>query len=101
MADWTDVMSASVHNRGEATVCAWASVHAATAVIDDADARRVARKSGLQVVGTLRILAEAIRSGQETIASANSLADTIAAHGARYPFGAGGFYAWVQREGLA
>src|SRR4051812_41267210 len=53
LSEWVDKMSARRHNRGEATVCAWAQVHGATAVLDDLAARRVSQKGGLHFHGSL------------------------------------------------
>jgi predicted nucleic acid-binding protein len=88
---WSDRMGASEgHNRGESTVFAWAEVHAATPIIDDKDARQVARAYGLATHGTLWMFAEAINSGVETEKSLAGLIDTLMTKGeARYPFATG------------
>ncbi|MFF1463139.1 hypothetical protein [Streptomyces sp. NPDC058330] len=43
LVDWMNRVSGAKSNHGEATVLAWAEVHGATAVVDDADARRIGR----------------------------------------------------------
>ncbi|WP_282202162.1 hypothetical protein [Kitasatospora fiedleri] len=97
---WMAVVSGERSNQGEATVLAWAEVHGATAVIDDADARRAARKHAMPVQGSLRVLADALREGRVTEYAANAFADATAATGARYPFGPGGFLSWAGRMKL-
>lgn len=39
LAKWVQAFSCQKHNRGEATVLAWAETHGAVAIIDDRDAR--------------------------------------------------------------
>ncbi|WAL73193.1 hypothetical protein OU787_17760 [Kitasatospora sp. YST-16] len=97
---WMEVVSGERSNHGEATVLAWAEVHGATAVIDDADARRAAQKHGMPVQGSLRVLADALREGRITEYPANAFADAMVDTGARYPFGSGGFLPWVRRMKL-
>lgn len=100
LVKWVGLMSTSVHNRGEATVCAWADVHAGIVVMDDRRARKVATAGGLQVLGTLRITAEAVVSGHIPEVAASSLIDELIRVGARYPHGIGGFSVWARSQGL-
>jgi len=95
---WLDVLGSGEHNRGEATICAWASVNGAIVVMDDAEAVRVARGRGLQVLRTLGVCAEAVQRGAETLAAASAMLDAMMADGARYPFGPGGFPGWFERN---
>lgn len=97
---WLQRLSAGEHHRGEATVCAWAEVHAATAIIDDADAKGVAVLGGLDAHGSLWVLAEGVRSGMLLDSTADGLADALIREGARYPFAGRGFSAWARRRGL-
>jgi predicted nucleic acid-binding protein len=97
---WIDIVSSGQHNRGEATVLAWAEVHGAIAIIDDGDASKVGRKHGITVHGSLWVLAEAIRSGHLVEAAASGLVDALIHEGARFPFGRGQFLKWAYREGL-
>lgn len=87
-------------NQGEATVLAWAEVHGATAVIDDGDARRLGRGAGLEVWGSLRVIAEAVREGHQTAYAATALVDSLIDTGARYPCPRGGFFTWAKTHGL-
>ncbi|MFN8075310.1 MAG: hypothetical protein U0Q15_07825 [Kineosporiaceae bacterium] len=97
---WVQRLSSDRHDRGEATVCAWAEVHRATAIMDDATARRAAAHAGLDVHGTLWLLARgATRTGSWS--SASMYADLFLQDGARYPFTPGGFRAWASAQGLA
>ena len=96
LADWVGRLSSSRHNRGEATICAWAQVHNAIAIVDDRDARTAAQRAGLNVHGSLWLVARAVQAGSTDLGSAGNLVDTLLAAGARYPFAAGGFAVWMK-----
>ncbi|WP_433263496.1 hypothetical protein ACQPZF_32365 [Actinosynnema sp. CS-041913] len=100
---WSEAMGvdpARGANLGEATVCAWAEVHGAMAIIDDQDAREVAARAGLPVHGSLWVITEAVRAGRISPASASSFVDILIKTGARYPCGLGGFVPWARGKGL-
>lgn len=100
---WSSLVGAQQgYNRGEATVFAWAQIHVAAAIVDDAGARKVASASGFAVHGTLWIFTEAIRAGLEKPSGLTGLIDALINLGeARYPFASGAdFEAWAYRQGL-
>jgi predicted nucleic acid-binding protein len=97
---WVQRLSSSEHDRGEATVCAWAEVHGALAVIDDRAARIAAQRAGLDVHGTAWVIAQAVNYGRQTPSGATVLLDTLILDGVRYPFRAGGFATWAKDRGL-
>ncbi len=91
----------SGHNRGEATVFAWAEVHTAIPMIDDQQAAAIARRHGLQTHGTLWLFAEAIIDGRETEQSLCGVIDSLLNGRARYPFESGRhFPAWARDHKL-
>lgn len=92
---WVDRLSAGEHHRGEATVCAWADVHGARAVIDDGDARTAARRGGLEVHGSLWVFANGVRAGTLSELTADGLIATLVREGPRYPPMPQGFAAWA------
>jgi predicted nucleic acid-binding protein len=100
LVDWIGRLSAGEHHRGEATVCAWADVHGAVAVIDDGDARRTAGKAGLTVHGSLWVLAEGVRAGALSEPAADGLVATLTREGARYPLQGQTFSSWARGCGL-
>jgi len=101
LARWVGIVSASVHNRGEATVLAWADTHGAVAIIDDRDARRAGARNGLTVHGTLWICARAVNEGRLLPGAADGLIRALADTGARFPVRARhGFTVWARAEGL-
>ena len=100
LALWLDRVATSTHSKGEATVLAWADCHKAIAIVDDADARRVAQSYGLEVHGLLWAVAAAINCGRWTAAGSSAFVDQLLASGARYPFESGGFEAWASKQGL-
>jgi len=95
---WLEALGSGRHNRGEATVCAWAALNNAPVVMDDAQAVRIARQRGLEVQRTLGICVRAVQLGVETLAAVSSMLDAMLADGARYPFGPGGFPAWYSDQ---
>ena len=99
LARWLDRTSSGAVGRVQATVCAWAEVHGAAAVLDDRGTRRVAAPGGLTAFGTLRVVARAVASGQVSGDAASGLVDRLIADGARYPHGPGGFLPWAREVG--
>jgi predicted nucleic acid-binding protein len=99
LARWLDRTSSGPAGRVQATVCAWAEVHGAAAVLDDRGTRRVAPRGGLTAFGTLRVVARAVASGQVSGDAASGLVDRLIAAGARYPHGPGGFLPWARDAG--
>lgn len=87
-------------NLGETSVCAWAQVHEATAIIDDADARKVAANSGVRVHGSLWVIASAVRENGHSPAAADSFVRALTDSGMRYPKMPDGFCAWATQNNL-
>ncbi|MEU0159128.1 hypothetical protein ABZ154_09860 [Streptomyces sp. NPDC006261] len=100
LVKWMDLVSGSNSNEGEATVLAWAEVNGAIAVIDDGDARRIARRYCLPVWGSLRVIATAVSEGHATEYVGSSLVDALIDTGARYPCARGQFVSWAKRNCL-
>jgi predicted nucleic acid-binding protein len=100
LVKWMGLVSGQNSSHGEATVFAWAEVHRATAVVDDADARRIGRAEGLPVVGSLRVIADSVVDGHTTECVASSMVDAMIDTGARYPFQRGGFIGWAKQQSL-
>jgi predicted nucleic acid-binding protein len=97
---WMERHGAGEHHRGEATVCAWADAHGATAVLDDRNARKVAATYGLAVHGSLWVLAQGVVNGRASLASAANFVDILLAEGARYGLEKGEFPAWCRENDL-
>ncbi|MCZ2525652.1 MULTISPECIES: hypothetical protein [Streptomyces] len=70
------------------------------AVVDDLDARRAARKAGLEVWGALRVVAESVKDGRTTEYAATVFVDALIDTAARYPCPRGGFVAWAKQNSL-
>lgn len=97
---WIERVSSETHSQGEATVLAWAECHDATAIVDDSDARRVAKVHGLKVHGLVWLAAQAINQGRWSAPSVSNFLDQMIASGARYPFETAGFESWGRQQGL-
>lgn len=100
LVTWAGRVQGHKSNHGEATVLAWAEVHKATAVVDDAEARQTGLAYGLSVCGSLRIIAESVVDGHTTEYAATALVDALIATGARYPCAQGEFVPWCKSNGL-
>ncbi|WP_129842232.1 hypothetical protein [Streptomyces sp. RFCAC02] len=100
LVEWMNRVSGAKSNHGEATVLAWAEVHDAVAIVDDADARRIGRAAGLDVRGSLRVIAESVGDGHITRYASTALVDAMIDTGARYPCARGQFVGWAERNGL-
>lgn len=87
-------------NIGEATVCAWASCHHGTAIIDDRDARAVAERNKVDVHGSLWVIATAVQCGRITSRAATGFVDALIETGARYPCASGEFERWARLQGI-
>jgi predicted nucleic acid-binding protein len=100
LGKWIDLVSSDTHSQGEATVLAWAECHGATAILDDSEARRVARAHGLAVHGVVWMAAQAVNQGRWSATSVSGFLDQMIASGARYPFESSAFEAWAHGKGL-
>jgi predicted nucleic acid-binding protein len=82
---WSGRVGAGTRNLGEAGVLAVAEELGATALIDDREATRVGRTYGVDVHGTIWLLARACRDGKLTVVGAGNVVDALAASGMRLP----------------
>ncbi len=84
-ARWVRRLGSGERDLGEASVFAAAELRSATAITDDPAAVRVARTYGLDVHGTIWLLASACRDGKLTEPAAGNLIDALRATGLRLP----------------
>ena len=82
---WVNRLGSGERDLGEASVFAAAELRSATAITDDPAAVRVARTYGLDVHGTIWLLASACRDGKLTETAAGNLIDALRATGLRLP----------------
>ncbi|MFV2194981.1 hypothetical protein [Nocardiopsis sp. LOL_012] len=100
-AEWAGRMGLTDdHNVGETMLCAYADLRGGVLVLDDRFARKVARRHGLSVCGTMGLIADACRRGDCTVAGASVLADALRDSGMRLPFARGGFESWSREQKL-
>ena len=99
-AKWVDRIGAGERNLGEASVFAVAELCHGTAVTDDQPATRVARRFGIEVHGTVWLLARACKAGKLTVAAAGNLVDMLRATGMRLPCTGPEFDSWARHHGL-
>jgi predicted nucleic acid-binding protein len=99
-AKWVGRIGAGERNLGEASVFAVAELRHGIAVTDDQPATRVARAFGLEVHGTVWVLARACRDGKLTVTAAGSLVDMLRASDMRLPVTGPEFESWARQRGL-
>jgi predicted nucleic acid-binding protein len=97
---WLRRVGSAGRDQGEASVFAAAERHGATAITDDRRAAKVGRFYGLDVHGTVWLLAGACREGKLAPATAGSLIDALHATGHRLPCTGAGFPSYAHRHGL-
>lgn len=97
---WLRRVGSTGRDQGEASVFATAEYHGATAVTDDRRAAQAARFYGLDVHGTVWLLAGACRDGKLTLTGVASLIDALRATGHRLPCTGTGFPDYARQQGL-
>jgi predicted nucleic acid-binding protein len=97
---WLRRVGSAGRDRGEASVFAAAERYGATAITDGRKAARVGRFYGLDVHGTIWLLAAACREGKITSTGAGSQIDALRATGHRLPCTGAEFAGYARRHGL-
>jgi predicted nucleic acid-binding protein len=97
---WSSLMGSGQHHRGEATAAACADLNSGTVAVDDRRAKAVIRQHGLRAIGTLGLIAEAIKSGRTSELGCSGFIDALSAAGKRLPCDGRGFPVWARRRGL-
>ncbi|WP_461119717.1 hypothetical protein [Saccharothrix stipae] len=95
---WVDRIGSGTRDRGEASVFTAAELAGAVAISDDREAVRVARHHGVEVHGTLWLLAHACRDGKLTEIAAGNLIDLLVHHDMRLPCTGAGFGGWARQH---
>lgn len=97
---WVSRIGSGERDRGEASVFAFAELRSATAITDDQEAVRVARTYGLDVHGSIWLLAGFCRDGKVTEPAAGNLVDALRATGLRLPCTGAEFSSYARQHGL-
>lgn len=87
-------------NTGEAAVLGWTAVHGGIALIDERAGTRIAQRDGIDVHGTLWLVANGVRTARLARPSAERIIDDLAATEMTLPVDGAGFIAWAYEEGL-
>lgn len=99
-AKWVERIGAGERDLGEASVFAVAELRNAVAITDDQSATRVGRRFGIDVHGTLWLLARSCRGGKLTVTGAGVLIDMLSETGMRLPVTGREFEPWARLRGL-
>lgn len=97
---WSNVIGTSERDQGEASVFATSELLDGVALTDDRHATKVARANGLDVHGTVWLLAQLCRDGKLHEAGAGNLVDMLRDSGMRLPCTGSGFGAYAKSYGL-
>jgi predicted nucleic acid-binding protein len=98
--DWVARIGRDNRNLGEASVLAFVQLHGGVAITDDAGAKRVARRNGINAHGTVWLLARACRQQKMTEVAAGNVVDLLRGTGHSLPCTGGEFLAYARRNGL-
>lgn len=99
-ANFSELLVTGDRHVGEAAVLALAATEDATAVVDDAAARKAAQTHGIRYKPTLSLIFDAISGGMLTLTVASDLADDLIESEYRLPFERGGFERWLKDNHL-
>jgi predicted nucleic acid-binding protein len=97
---WVGRLGSGERDLGEASVFAAAELRSATAITDDQAAVRVARTHGLEVHGTIWLLAGTCRDGKLSESAVGNLIDALRVTGLRLPCTGAEFPAYARKYGL-
>ncbi|WP_182883571.1 MULTISPECIES: hypothetical protein [unclassified Microbispora] len=96
-AKWVQRIGSSDRNLGEASVFSAAELARGIAITDDREAVRVGRAHGLEVHGTIWLLARAERDGKLNEVAAGNIVDALIATGMRLPCSGSTYGTYVRR----
>jgi predicted nucleic acid-binding protein len=99
-AEYARVLGSGKRNVGEASTLAWAEVNRAVAIVDERAGTRRGRERGLEVHGTLWLVAEGNRTGQLSDERAELLVTALSDTEAWFPCSGAEFLNWARSEGL-
>lgn len=99
-ARWATLIGSGTHDLGEASVFAFAEIKGAISVIDDRPASNVGRAHGLNVHGSLWLIAGFCRTGKLTEHAASRMIDALRGVGARLPCTGNEFPRWARQQAL-
>jgi len=100
-ATYEQRLAGNGRNRGECAVLALAAVRGWTAVVDDAEARKIAQEDQIVYTTTVRLLVQAIKSRQMTASTCAAIADDLLRTEYRLPFDSGqAFLNWAVRQSI-
>ncbi|GAA2341010.1 hypothetical protein [Dactylosporangium salmoneum] len=97
---WADRLGSGRHGLGEASVFAAAELRQGVAITDDRGAVKVARKHGVDVHGTIWLMAEVCKDGKLNERAAGGLIDALRADAMRLPCSGDQFPNFARQHGL-
>ncbi|MBF8193732.1 hypothetical protein ITP53_50260 [Nonomuraea sp. K274] len=98
-AKWAQRIGSSERDLGEASVFSATELSRGIAITDDREAVAVGRAHGLEVHGTVWLLACAVQDGKLNEVAAGNIVDGLSATGMRLPCTGSTFGPYVRRNG--
>ena len=98
--DYARRLGSGERNIGEASVLAWAETNSAIAIVDERAAANYGRERGVEVHGTLWLVAEAYRANHLDENGAAAMVDALRDAEAWFPCSGDTFFEWARAEGL-
>lgn len=99
-ADYYRVLGGDGRNIGEAAVMAYAKQEHGIAVLDDDVAVKLAREQQIEVIRSLRLIADAVRSKTLDVRDAETLVDELGRAGGRYPCTGSGLTTFLHQNDM-
>ena len=100
-AEYVRLLGSGSRDLGEAATLAWAQAHQAIAVIDERAGANQGRARGVEVVGSLGLIASGVRRGLLDGDAAAELVGDLQKHGgAWFPCSGADFVVWATGQGL-
>lgn len=99
-AEYARVLGSGERDVGEASTLAWAEVNGAIAILDERAGTRRGRQRGVEVHGTLWLVAQGCRTNVLSDDRAASLVDGLSDTAAWFPCRGSEFVGWARSEGL-
>jgi predicted nucleic acid-binding protein len=99
-SEYANRLGSGERDIGEASTLAWAEVHDAIAIVDEKAGTRHARERGVDVHGTLWLVANAYKAGTLAESGCEALVDALRDTEAWFPCDGSTFLEWARRQGL-
>lgn len=99
-AQYARLLGSGARDIGEAATLAWSELNGATAIVDERAGTRLARQRGVEVHGTLWLIARGLRTDSISTRMAEDLVDQLNDTEAWFPCEGATFLTWARENAL-